>query len=146
MNKEKRNAGESYIREGIVRPARKILREPCADSCRIQCSSRFTNTEREQILKDFWELGNLPSQREYIVRHMAQIHSKYAKKGDQRKRSLNFSYNFDRDEELVKVCRTFFVNTLNIGDKMIRTSVQKFMKAEDGFIEAEQRGKRNTKK
>lgn len=139
--KEKRNAGESYVSKGVLRPARNVLKDPCGDTCRIQCSARFTTSERELILKDFWNLRNLTSQREYIVRHLEQITRKYAKTGKERKRCLNFSYNLYVNGQPLKVCRTFFMNTLNISDKMIRTAVEKFFRASDKLIEGELRGK-----
>lgn len=143
VRKVKRNSGESYVsNNGIVRPARNVLKEPCGEKCRIKCNNRFTVADREQLLKDFWKLGKLSSQREYIVQHLAEIETKYGKKEGERKRRLNFSYNFYVNGELRKVCRLFFVNTLNISDRMIRGAVEKFYKASNGlFLEGEQRGK-----
>lgn len=140
--KAKREMGKSYITNGVIRPAKKCLKEPCSNQCRIKCSTKMTETERESILKVFWELGDLTKKREFIIRQMEQVIPKYNRKKEGSNRSLNYSYNFYVNDQKIKVCRTFFMNTLNISQMVIATAVRKFFNATDEMIEGDLRGKK----
>lgn len=144
--KANRNMGESYISNGVLRPAKKTLREPCGDNCRLKCNTKITEAERESILNEFWELGDLTRKREYIIRHMEQIIPKYLKKKEGSKRSLNYAYNFYVNGQKIKVCSTFFLNTLNVSYMTVATAVRKFFNAKEGLLEGELRGKNKIKR
>lgn len=145
MAKASRNIGESYVSNGVLRPAKRTLKEPCGDNCRIKCTTKITEAEREMILEEFWKLGDLTRKREFIIRHMEQIIPKYVKKKEGSRRSLNYAYNFYIRGQKIKVCTTFFLNTLNVSYMTVATAVRKFFSAKDSLIEGELRGKNKVK-
>lgn len=50
-------------------PARK-LGESCGPGCRFKCSSKLTEEDRENILSQFWAIGDHARQWDFITRHV----------------------------------------------------------------------------
>lgn len=128
----KRNKGESYCsRDGSVRLARNVLKEPCPSTCRFGCTVQITDDERDLISKEFWSLPDLKAKRAYIIRHMEKIVPKCNRRrtNSPTRRALNCTCYFDVNDIKVYVCRLYFLNTLNVSTKMIRIAVQKLESA-----------------
>lgn len=140
LAKRKRNFGESYVTNGVLRPA-KTLKPPCTTKCRMKCTEKISHQQREELLREYLNLENITLKREYIIRCMEQIIPKYIRKKEGSKRSLNYAYNFYIDGNKIQVCTTFFLSTLDISYMTIQTTVKKFYREKDGLMEGEQRGK-----
>ena len=138
--KTKRNSGESYVSKGVVRAARK-MKEPCTDICRLKCSEKFSDAEREQKFHEYYNLDNITLKREFIIKSMEQVQPKYSYKKEGSTRSLNYAYSFYVNGEKRNVCNKFFRHTLDISSTTIQTACKKFYKETDGLIEDERRGK-----
>ena len=67
MRKSLRNSGQSYVRHNVVRRRPKLLKPGCGAKCRQRCHDQIPAEQRENLLHLFWELGNLNSQRQYIL-------------------------------------------------------------------------------
>lgn len=141
MAKAKRNVGEEYIaRGGYVRPARH-LQEPCdVDKCYQKCTEKFTDDQRMEIFKYYWNLGDLTLQRQFIINSMHRVQPKYRRPKDGSKRSLNYAYFMQAGNgERQRVCKTFYLNTLDVSRVTIDTALKKYNEAE-GCLEGELRG------
>lgn len=135
--KKMRNSGKEYLslKSGKLIPGRKIL-PPCNESCRLKCSTRFDQLERQYYFNSFWQLGDVEKQRSFIV---LQLVSQYCQQLVVLFIvSLNKAYFFKKNDEQKFVCRRFFTSTLGISDRYIRTALSK---NRDGFLEEDQRGK-----
>nr|CAH7732169.1 unnamed protein product [Callosobruchus chinensis] len=56
-----RNNGKEYVsvsKDGKVRPARTI-QPPCGDKCKLQCSKKFTEEDRNLLFTEYWNLATL---------------------------------------------------------------------------------------
>lgn len=104
----------------------KQLRPPCGSHCRVGCSAKIDEAQRRQIFHQFWRLTDIVQQRDFLIEHMDQIVPRYRYQLASSKRSLNYSYNFVVNNVRIKVCQTFFLNTLDISRKMVTTAVRKY--------------------
>lgn len=143
MAKTQRNFGQSYVStKGIERPEKKV-KEPCNNICRMKCTAKITNEQRQVIFKHFWNIPDLTQKRVFLIRHIEQIIPKYRRSNASR--SLNYAYFFEIDDKRIQVCKTFFTKTLDISHVFIKTAIKKF-NSEKGCLEGERRGKwRNEK-
>ncbi|KAL4711225.1 hypothetical protein ACJJTC_019066 [Scirpophaga incertulas] len=146
QQKKARNSGKEYKRntkDEKLRPERK-MKQPCTEKCRIKCAMKFTEEERVQIFSDYWALGDLSKQRQYIANSMKTIQSRYQYVrvgGTRPRRQSNNAFYFRLDGKDIRVCKVFFKNTLDINDRPIRTVLEKRDKVANILMEEEKRGK-----
>ena len=70
IRKRNRNSGLEYVdRNGNVRSC-KTMKAGCTN-CSKKCHEMISHSDRECIFKEFWNLGNINRQREYLVRHVS---------------------------------------------------------------------------
>lgn len=141
ISKKLRNCGKEYrsLHNGKLIPARKIL-PPCKNTCKLKCTAKFTQEDREQLFNYFWSLGDLERQRNFILNNMHSIQPKYRRVliERQKERGLNKAYYFIKNDERKQVCFLFFRGTLGVSERFIRTVKRK---DEDGFLAKDLRGK-----
>lgn len=86
-------------------------------------------------------MGNLLQQREYLVRHVKKEEKKRkTTKVECSRRQHTLHYSFPLEGRLVPICKTFFLNTLGISEKVLRTSLEKMDAT--GVVQPERRGGR----
>lgn len=132
MNKKLREMGYSYItHNGTPCPDREV-KESCQSACVHECSFNFNKTERTKLHKHFWSLTT-HEKRIFFSKYINRVHTARKQNaidimGDpkrlkrKRKHDLNFSsrrtysyyYHFDLADKRLQVCKTFFLNTLDI--------------------------------
>ncbi|CAH1155429.1 unnamed protein product [Phaedon cochleariae] len=113
--------------------SRKILRRGCSDlvgrppigisceRCKYSCSKSVDNVTRNTIFEHFWNLEKAVQQREYIA-DLVERHQ--PEKGHPRKRFTQ-TYTLRHAEECHKVCKKFFISTLGISERIMRTALEK---------------------
>ena len=145
--REKRLKGLSYsTKAGNLQQARNALKEQCNTSkcsnLNLECQE-LNEAKRFEILTAFRNLKNLASQRTWISNHITIEIPKVSKDGSRKKRNINYFLPIMANEEIsvkLKVCRTMFLNTLNIPERQVRTVLEKI--DENGVLEEEKRGGR----
>ncbi|KAJ8890505.1 hypothetical protein PR048_010014 [Dryococelus australis] len=113
--KVKRNKGKAYICAKGTHINAQSMKTGCESKCRYQCN-QIQYHKRSQIFEKYWSLGDVNRQRQ----------------------NVNYEYHFEVDGLKYGVCKKFFMDTLNVGDKMIRNTVKKTC---DGVVEEDMRGK-----
>lgn len=134
---EKNSKSEKFV-------AQREMKESCSEKCRLYCGMKISKEERELLFKEYWALGDLRKQRTYISNSMTNIIPKYrylTEEEGKRRRPKN-AFHFNLQKKKVRVCKTFFKNTLDITDGSIRTVLDKKIKAADTLIEGNRRSKR----
>lgn len=125
----------------IKKDARKML-PPCGDKCRQKCSMKFSHTEREDIFKAYWNLGNLQRQRDFIAANVMTIKPKYRYQKEDSNRRLNTGCYLTRNGCKERVCKQFFVATLGISTRVLRTVEEKRLSSGDlNVVSPDKRGK-----
>lgn len=142
--KSLRNTGKSYISQSKSKrelPARS-MKEPC--TCLMKCSEKIDETCRKEIFNSFWQLGSIELQRMFIKSCMMEIQPKYKYTNAEKPRAPNNAFFFSIGGSKIRVCKKYFINTLDITDRQIRTVKAKSNST--GFLDAEQRGKHKNRK
>ncbi|XP_039298989.1 uncharacterized protein LOC120354918 isoform X2 [Nilaparvata lugens] len=112
-NKRKilRNTGQQYIskKSKTTRPARAL--KPACDDCIFDCASKFSEEDRQKIFSEHWEIGDVTRQREFITHQKKDVttHNQTDKS-----RKVNWAYYFTKNGKEIRVCKVFFMNTLDI--------------------------------
>ncbi|CAG9818119.1 unnamed protein product [Phaedon cochleariae] len=120
------------------------MKAPCGGKCKLQCSSKFNQEERQQVFSAYWSLGNIEKQIDFINNSMTVIVPQYRYirvGGTRNQRQNNNAYYFIRQGQRVRVCKLFFENTLDINDRTIRTVQEKRNKVANILLEPDRRGK-----
>ncbi|CAG9772069.1 unnamed protein product [Ceutorhynchus assimilis] len=154
LAKKLRNSGEGYVSLGLVknqdgskhvvkkqRPPRRLL-PPCGNKCKLKCSEKLLEDKRAKIFKDYWELGDIEKQREFISSNMKTVAPKYKYSNAENPRQPNNAYYFVVDDKNIRVCKFFFMATLSINNRVIQTVIMKQKHCESGKVVAsDKRGK-----
>ncbi|CAH0553939.1 unnamed protein product [Brassicogethes aeneus] len=139
-------SGQGYVKlnsMNLVPP--KHVKPPCKGKfCDARLGGRmcmkFSEDQRREILQDFYSLANLQQQREYLARHIQVKQTKQKTTQDVSRRNKSNLYYLPLSGEKVCVCKIFLLNTLNISEKTMRTSLGKIK--ETGIMDKERRGGR----
>lgn len=142
--KIKRNLGEEYVNAAKNKVEKKVLKGPCNEICRLKCFTKFTEDQRKTIFEKYWKLGSIDKQRDFIHKNISEIIPpyRYTKTGSNRSKTIK--YTLQVEGQAIRVCKTFFKNTLAINNRTIFTTTKK--KDEYGFLKPDQRGKHGKQK
>lgn len=141
LAKTLRNSGKEYVSHSKSKktmPARS-LKKPCTKKCRLKCTDNINEVDRNTIFNSYWGMSNIELQRSFIRNSMLEVKPKYKYTNAERPRNPNCAFYFTVNGIKIRVCKVFFINTLDISDKVIRTVKSKT--DAQGFIEKDQRGK-----
>ncbi|XP_031335082.1 uncharacterized protein LOC116164961 [Photinus pyralis] len=141
VKKMRVNSGLPYVSEGNREIPGKRLKPPCTTKCRSACTTKFTDADRLTIHTCFWKQGDNALQRQFVSSHMETLKVKYRRAIEGSNRSENLCYYLTLRGIKIQVCKTFFMNTLDIGDKFIRTTWKK--SNGNALIERDRRGNFN---
>jgi len=111
-------------RNGQVK-RQKLMKPGCGLKCHKRCHDNINFEQRETLFHEFWQLGNLQSQREYIARHVKKTAVGVTKKSIKHRKNQILKYEFMVDGKTVHVCKTFFMHTLSVSDRMILSTMNK---------------------
>ena len=115
IRKEKRNSGKDYISsQGKHIPGKSPKPSNCT-KCRFKCNSKFSEDERLSIFESYYKLGCYERQADYIG-HMVDCVSPVRTIG---KRQVSKKFHLPTHGSRTRVCRDFFVKTLDIGKKKV---------------------------
>lgn len=140
-----RNSGKEYkmSNKNKTRPA-KSVKAACTEKCKLRCFNNFSEQDRQNIFSSYWSLANIEKQRQFIHNSMVtnEPRYRYVREGGIRPvRQKNMKYFFTINENVTRVCKVFFMNTLNINSRIIRTVLEKSNKVANVLLESDQRGK-----
>lgn len=116
--KKLREQGKKYCSQtGKIVQARK-MKPVCNTECFYSCTQNFSETDRANIFQKFWALTDKDKQTFYckFVKKEA-LKRKRVKESDKKKNT--FSYSLGSNENIHRVCKLFFLNTLGISAKRI---------------------------
>lgn len=139
-----KNSGKEYqtrIHNKTI--PKRILGPTCnIELCKKKSRSCFCFSEqtRHLIFKDFWALGSLQFQREYIVRYIEKNSTKRKTAGPLTRRKNSQKYYLPLNGVRKQVCQFFFLNTLAVSEQVVRTAMSKITST--GVVDKDKRGGR----
>ncbi|XP_072388219.1 uncharacterized protein [Diabrotica undecimpunctata] len=143
IRKRLRNTGKEYTNaKGNNVPARS-LKPPCNDKCSMKCRDKLSDVNRQMLLCQFWQIGDVTQQRYYLQDCMVSIEPKYRSSGCSTPRQLNSAYYVTVNSVKIRICKKMFMSTFDIGDRFIRSVRDK---CKNSIIEHDFRGKHQNHK
>ncbi|XP_041352435.1 uncharacterized protein LOC121370949 [Gigantopelta aegis] len=144
-NKRKRLklSGAEYVnQEGKTMRAKSVQKVDCT-KCRYRCSEHFSEEIRQRICQAFWKLCSYKKQKDFICSNTEETKTRTyldeEKKAINKTRQVHRTYSFEHEGERHKVCKTFFRQTLDLGEAYINHAMKYSNKGV--FYGSEKRGK-----
>ncbi|KAJ0174387.1 hypothetical protein K1T71_010533 [Dendrolimus kikuchii] len=138
IRKTKKNSGETYISsQGKNVPSKMCSTENC--KCQRACHTKIDNTIRQNIHLSFWGLGSIERQRDFIVSNVFSTEATVSRVTNSR-RKFTLNYSFKVNSQAINVCQPFFLRTLDISDKMVRTALKKARRGVGNIPSPDKRG------
>jgi len=120
--KKLRQSGQQYEVNGVEREAR--CTKPIQCKCVFQCRKKINEVERKSLCESYWNLGNKNMQRQFIASCCKAIPKKTRKTKYSTRRKETIVYSFTVDGVQIRVCKQFFLKTLDIGEKTVSVVVR----------------------
>lgn len=144
QKKRAKCSGQAYkTTKGKEKRARQ-MGASCGVKCRYKCKGKITEEQRARIFEQYWGLGDVQRQREFIAKNVCKVekHRKPKAQGPSR-RNFSYHWTFDVENRKTTVCKTYFLATLDVSDKAVATACAK--KTTEGFVKPDNRGKQQNK-
>lgn len=132
--KHAKNAGQSYVASNGKCVEAKQMKSNCGEQCRMKCSSKLTEIERQKLFDNFYALADIEKQRKYLFDLIRSYEPKKIKLHQQKSRSIQRKYflkalkSSTENETLtdeIQVCRLMFLNTFAVSSQTIDTIFKK---------------------
>lgn len=103
-------------------PAKRIVppwnKSQCTE-CDYKCAKTFSYNDRTNIFQSFWSLTDNEKTSFYLKHVKQEPVKRYRSKSVIKLKQYTFKYYFEKNNTLHRVCRIFFLSTLNISQKRI---------------------------
>ena len=107
--------------------------------CRSKCSTKIPEEERKELFEEYWHYRDISKQRQFITNSVSIIPKKRSQgKENTRVNTIKHKLN----EKFV--CKTMFLNTFAISEKVARTAIDKCDL--NHIVEEDRRGKSANRK
>ena len=121
VRKMSRNKGLEYTtRKGALVQARNTIYYRCG-RCVNKCNVILSDDDRDKICQNYWKMGDMQKQRDYIANHV--VIKVYSRKTPGSRRNMTIHYFFTVRDKRVKVCKAVFLKTLCIGEKTVTYTI-----------------------
>lgn len=121
INKALCQSGKEYQDvKGNTRQARclKTIKN-CEVDCKYMCSKKISSHEREEIFKGFWTLSNDSKLHFYAKNTERIIKLRKQTSNEESRRQYSYMYYFHVNNEKIRVCKTFFLSTIDVSQQRI---------------------------
>jgi hypothetical protein len=91
------------------------VQEPCPPKCRLKCQINFSQAQRQELHNNFWALTDEEKWQFYAIYVERFTKQSSRSKNEESRRAFTYNYYFkSKSGKRIKVCKTFFLNTLDI--------------------------------
>lgn len=144
IRKKKRCSGEEYISKKNLKVEARKIQPACHDKCPRKCCQKISLDSRNTIFKEFWSSGrDINQKRQFIASSVetSNVQKRRSRTGEKEgKRNTTNQYFFSIENEKIRVCKTFFLNTLDISQSFVNVALSK--KLCGGIVSEDKRGKK----
>ncbi|MES9881020.1 MAG: hypothetical protein ABW185_09085 [Sedimenticola sp.] len=143
IRKRRRQSGQEYIDSlGKSRRSREIrTTKDCNGACRFRCSQRITTTERSDTFNRFWSLNDDEKLSFYLNTTERCRKERIRTKAATSRKVYTYKYYVTKGSQKVRVCKEYYLHTLDISSKRIFKCYEKADKDKFG----DNRGKHRKK-
>ena len=104
-------------------PKREIKANPC-ERCKFKCGEKFSHEQREQLHADYWSIEPRERKYDYISQYVEESKPERQKK-TRKTVSRKYSFPHPNTHEKIRVCKRFFLMTLDISDQTVNGPLKK---------------------
>ena len=120
VNKKRRQAGQEYkSRNKVIRRKREINNEKDCTNCKFKCHIYFPQEQRELLFNKFWGLSDDLKAHFYSENTTRIVKKTKRTLAISSRRQYSFAYFFHLAGIPIRVCKPFFLNTLDISQQRI---------------------------
>lgn len=116
----KRQKGEEYVNsKGKLIPKKMIKNKKNCEKCKYKCTTKICENERQLIFKHYYSLDRLRKY-DFILKFTSDgeiVRPTKTEKASRRKKA--FSYYLEIKGDNIRVCKPFFLGTLDISQKIV---------------------------
>ncbi len=124
--KIKKNLGQEHVNSKGKLVEKKRVKDGCSmEKCKLKCHININPESRENILKDYWKMGDINLQRQFITRTVEKRETKRSLTAGTSRRKNTFIYSLLVNDTKFHVCKKFYVDTLDITQDIVFGSFQK---------------------
>jgi hypothetical protein len=124
VKKNLRMSGKEYVSSaGQTVEAREIQPTNCG-KCRYKCDTNIPEEDRRKIFNVFWGLGSYERQKDFVCQNVTEHSPDRIRTAAQRRRKTARVFSFQINSQQIRVCKSFFIKTLNIGEKYVHTALK----------------------
>ena len=121
IRKQQRQSGKRYVNSrGNVTEARSVKTKKDCSKCKFKCSLNISDRDRLNVFNEFWA-QNDKEKLHFYGRTTTQVSSKRRGKQSTPKRSISTTYTLPVDGQMIRVCKRFYLTTLDINHKRVET-------------------------
>ena len=121
VRKRKRQSGLEY-HDALGRKQRKRevkTKKDCQGKCKFHCSTNITSDERQALFTEFWNLTDTEKYAFYAKTSERLIKERNRSKAEKSRRQYSYRYFFVKGDETVRVCKEFYLSTLDISQRRV---------------------------
>lgn len=123
ISKRLRNKGLQYVNRKGIHIAAKKMKNGCVE-CKFKCKRNINNDERAEIFKNFWNIGNVNIQNQFIA-SLIEVREPELRRAYKGKRKECNVYYFKKNNSKIRVCAKYFIETLSISNTRIQIALKK---------------------
>ena len=123
-NKKRRCAGEEYISSSGKKVPKRTLKPIDCSGCKFKCSMKISEEQRQSLFATYWGKENYALQREFICQNITVSDVKRSS-STPRRRAISAKFSFQIEQSTIRVCKSFFLRTLDIGKKTVDYALKK---------------------
>lgn len=135
--KKLRNEGQKYVSRNNKLHENRCMREHI-HQCRYNCNTQISDENRQTIFNDFWKLGSWELQTSFLNGAIELEPVKRKKLTAIYSKGVSCSYKLSG----MRVCKEFFMRTLDVTNKRLQNVVEKKKTAISGVSFRDQRGRK----
>ena len=126
VTKKAKGAGKAYIDSRGNEKRMKVPQPSDCRTCRYKCNVNFTEEDRGKLCSEYWKLGDYARQKDFILSNVDRFDVQRQRTRGERKRTKTQSvvYSFKKGSEVVRVCKRFFLKTIDISHGPLITALK----------------------
>ena len=140
ITKRRRNQGKSYTAKSGKSVKARVMRKACGHKCKFSCNNKFSEEAREKVFHQYWAIGDISKQRQFLIKFAQRKLKSRGSSENNRKHSITYTLPNLQTGETHRVCKTFFLNTLDVSHQRVSTAHSK-QEHLPGVVNNDRRGK-----
>jgi hypothetical protein len=119
VRKTLRLQGKEYLDYKGKTVAERSMKSQDCSKCRLKCSELVSEDERDKLFTEYWNLNSYERQRDFICSSITEHLPKRMLRQAQKPKTLSREYHFQVNGVRIRVCKTFFIRTLDVGETTV---------------------------